>query len=58
VPAKPLTAIIVGAGHRGLTYASYAEQHPDELKIIGVADLIELRRKTTAALRVLGGDVL
>ena len=49
MPEKPLTAIIVGAGHRGLTYASYAEQHPDELKIVGVADLIELRRKTTAA---------
>ena len=49
MPEKLLTAIIVGAGHRALTYASYAEQHPDELKIVGVADLIELRRKTTAA---------
>ena len=45
---EPLTAIIVGAGHRGLTYASYAEEHPGELKIVGVADLIERRRKSTA----------
>ena len=46
----PSTAIIVGAGHRGLTYASYAKQHPDELKIVGVADLQELRRQQVAEL--------
>lgn len=44
----PVTAVIVGAGHRAVTYASYAERHPDELKIVGVADLIELRRKQMA----------
>lgn len=45
---KKLTAIIVGAGHRALVYASYAEQHPDELEIVGVADPTELRREQTA----------
>ena len=33
-----LTAIIIGAGHRALTYASYAQEHPDQLRIVGVAD--------------------
>jgi len=40
----PLTAIIVGAGHRSVVYSSYAKHHPDELKIVGVADPVELRR--------------
>lgn len=48
--SKPLTAIIVGAGHRALTYAAYARQHPDELKIVAVADPRELRRKQVAEL--------
>ena len=43
--SKPLEAIIVGAGHRAMTYASYAQHHPDELKIVGVADVIEDRRR-------------
>lgn len=46
---KPITAVIVGAGHRALTYASYAEQHPNELQIVGVADLLERRRQRVAA---------
>ena len=45
-----LTAIIVGAGHRALTYASYAQHHPNELKIVGVADPIEPRRQMVADL--------
>ncbi len=35
-----MAAVLVGAGHRGLIYASYAEHHPDEMKIVGVADKI------------------
>jgi predicted dehydrogenase len=42
---KKLTAIIVGAGHRALVYASYAQHHPDELEIVGVADPTEFRRE-------------
>ncbi len=47
---KPVTAVIVGAGHRSLTYASYAKTHPDELRIVGVADLLEYRRREVAEL--------
>lgn len=45
---KPVTAIIVGAGHRSLIYASYALQHPEELKIVGVVEPDSIRRVRTA----------
>ena len=54
--STPLKAIIVGAGHRAITYASYAESHPDELKIVGVADPTPLRREQTAARFALADD--
>ncbi len=47
---RPLKAIIVGAGHRALLYASYAQQYPDALQIVGVADPIVIRRQQVAAL--------
>ncbi|MBQ6019387.1 MAG: Gfo/Idh/MocA family oxidoreductase [Clostridia bacterium] len=34
----PVTAVIVGCGHRAVIYADYALEHPEELKIVGVAD--------------------
>ena len=46
---KPVTAIIVGAGHRAAeVYASYSLKHPDKLKIVGVAEPIEHRRSYAA----------
>ena len=41
---KPLTAIIIGSGGRGNTYAQYAARFPKSLKIIGVSDINEYRR--------------
>jgi predicted dehydrogenase len=42
---KPLTAILIGAGDRGVrAYAPYALEHPNELKIIGVAEPNKERR--------------
>lgn len=35
---KPVTAILIGAGNRGNVYADYALIHPEELKIVGVAE--------------------
>ena len=35
---KPITAVILGAGSRGCTYASYAKEHPEELKIVAIAE--------------------
>lgn len=45
---RPLTAVIVGAGHRGTLFGSFALQHPDQLQIVGVADLSPLRRAQVA----------
>ncbi len=39
---KKLTAILLGAGHRGMYYASYANEFPGRLQIVGVADLSPL----------------
>lgn len=41
---KPITAIIVGGGHRSFIYADYSLNHPDELKIVGIADPDKTRR--------------
>ena len=35
---KPITAIVLGAGSRGSIYAGYANDHPDELQIIAIAE--------------------
>lgn len=53
---RPLTAVVVGAGHRALLYASYALQHPDELQIVAVADPREGRRQHVARLHGLAPD--
>ena len=42
---KPVTAIIVGAGHRAFVYSELAKTNPEMLKIVGVADPNSVRRK-------------
>lgn len=42
---KPVTAIIVGAGHRSFVYSELAITSPELLKIVGVADPNPVRRK-------------
>lgn len=42
--SAPVRAAVVGAGHRGQLYASYALSHPEELKIVAVVDVDEFRR--------------
>ncbi len=42
---SPITAIIVGAGHRALIYSELAKTNPELLKIVGVADPDPVRRK-------------
>ena len=36
--SRPVTAVIVGGGHRSIIYGDYSFDHPDELKIVGIAD--------------------
>ena len=45
---NPLKTIIVGGGHRSLTYAQLAELESDKMEIVGVADPDEHRRNTIA----------
>ncbi|MEN8156623.1 MAG: Gfo/Idh/MocA family oxidoreductase [Bacteroidota bacterium] len=47
-PGEPVTAVLIGAGGRGHAYAAYAEKHPDELKIVGVAEPLPFRREPFA----------
>ncbi len=35
---RPVTVILIGAGHRGNIYADYAMKYPDELTIMAVAE--------------------
>lgn len=42
---RPITAIIVGAGHRAFVYSELAKTNPEMLKIVGVADPDPVRRK-------------
>ena len=42
---KPVTAIIVGGGHRSFIYADYSLEHPDEFKIVGIAEPDKARRE-------------
>lgn len=46
---KPVTLIVVGAGSRGTGYVKYAEQYPDKLKIVGVAEPRDWYRDNMAA---------
>lgn len=40
---RKFKALILGAGYRGRAYAEYAEIHPDELEIVGVADPVQAK---------------
>jgi predicted dehydrogenase len=45
---NPKSAILIGAGNRGQTYAAYALKHPNQLRIVAVADPIQERRDKVA----------
>ncbi len=55
-PDRPVTAVVVGAGNRGNVYASYAARHPEELRIVGVAEPIPHRRARMAAAHGIAAD--
>ncbi len=48
--SSPVTAVIVGAGHRGLLYARLSLQQPEMMKVVGVADPDPIRRRKAAEL--------
>ncbi len=44
----PIRLIVAGAGERGSSYAAYARQHPDQLRIVGVAEPRDFYRERLA----------
>src|SRR5262249_33030926 len=45
---EPVTIAVLGAGSRGRTLAGYAEEHPDEVRVVAVADPVAQRRDALA----------
>ena len=45
---KPITAVVVGAGGRGMTYARFAQEHPDRFQVVGAAEPLDWNRETMA----------
>ena len=45
---KPVTAVILGAGSRGCSYAEYAKEYPQQLQIVAIAEPREDRRNLLA----------
>ncbi|MGD7706632.1 Gfo/Idh/MocA family protein [Microlunatus sp. Y2014] len=43
-----IDVLLVGAGHRTLRYAGYAEEHPDQMRVVGVVDPNPVRRRVAA----------
>lgn len=46
--AGPVTVVVVGAGHRSVGYAEYALKHPDLMKVVAVAEPLDVRRRPVA----------
>ncbi len=47
-PSRPVTCVIIGAGNRGNTYASYAAKAPEQWQVVGVAEPIAYRNQKMA----------
>ena len=54
---KQITAVVCGAGNRGKdVYGNYALLHPDQVKIVAVAETNDIRRHEFAQLHQLSSD--
>ena len=45
---KPVSVVAIGAGNRTNKYLEYVRQHPDKVKLVGVVELNDIRRKHVA----------
>ncbi len=45
---KPVTLIVAGAGNRGTVYSQYALQHPEQARVVGVAEPRDFYRERLA----------
>ncbi|TMG04435.1 MAG: gfo/Idh/MocA family oxidoreductase, partial [Chloroflexi bacterium] len=46
--ARPVTLAILGTGHRGRTFSSFAQRYPDRARVVAVADPRTDRREMLA----------
>ena len=46
---KPVTIVAIGAGNRTNKYLEYAIRNPDRMKLVGVAELNDIRRHAVAS---------
>lgn len=53
---KPITVILIGAGHRGNIYARYGVEYPNEMKIVSVAEPNATRRNRLKLLHGIPDD--
>ena len=45
---RPVSIVAIGAGNRTNKYLEYVKQHPDKVKLVGVVELNDIRRKHVA----------
>lgn len=45
---QPVSIVAIGAGNRTNKYLEYVKQHPDKVKLVGVVELNDIRRKHVA----------
>jgi len=54
---KKISAIVIGAGQRGVIYSSYALLHPNEFEVIAVAEIDTERRENFRKMHGLAEDM-
>jgi predicted dehydrogenase len=57
-PARAVTAVTLGAGNRGNVYGNFATRFPDQLRIVGVAEPVDLRRQRYASQHSVPADAV
>lgn len=55
---KPITAIVLGAGNRGNVYGCFSLGYADQIDMVGVAELIPIRRERFSAKHNIAPDCL
>ena len=48
-PTRPVTLVTLGAGNRGNVYGDFAKAYPEQLKVVGAAEPIDVRRARYAS---------
>ena len=48
VGRKPVSIVAIGAGNRTNKYLEYVKRNPDKVKLVGVVELNDIRRRSIA----------